>query len=418
MFGAPLAIEGLMAFFLEATFIGVFFFGWDKLTKVQHCVATWLVFLGSNFSGLWILIANGWMQNPIGAVFNPDTMRMELSSFSDLLFNPMVQNRFVHTISAGYITGAVLVISVSSMYLLAKKNYEFAKKSIQVAGIVGMVSIIMSVFAGDNQGVMMTEKQPAKLAAIEAIWETEPAPASFNLLAIPIQSEQRNAFAIQIPWILGIIDTHSLNTPIPGIKDVIKNNEQRIKNGLIAYNALTQYKENNDKNALSVLQHHEKDLGYALLLKRYRTDIQNSSPAQIKQAATDTVPYVLPLFLSFRIMVGVGMLMLLYFAVLNFSIIKGWAYDKKWILFWSVAMLPLPWIAIYTGWFVAEYGRQPWVIYGILPTFLASSEIPAATVGFSLIGFVLIYTVLFVINIYLTIKFLKKGPVTAVSNVD
>ena len=417
IFGAPLAIEGLMAFFLEATFIGVFFFGWDRLTKVQHCVVTWLVFLGSNLSGLWILVANGWMQHPVGAVFNPDTMRMELTSFTEMFFNPLVQNRFMHTLSAGYITGAVLVIAVSSMYLLARKNYEFAKKSIQVAAIVGMVSIIMSIFAGDNQGVMMTEKQPAKLAAIEAIWETEPAPASFNLLAIPLQSEQRNALAIQIPWVLGLIDTHSFNTVIPGIKDVIKTNEVRIKDGLIAYKALSEYKEDNtNKQARAILEKHSNNLGYALLLKRYRSDILHSTPEQIKQAAKDTVPYVLPLFLSFRLMVGIGAFLLLYFAVLNFAVIKGWAYDKKWILIWSVIMLPLPWIAIYTGWFVAEYGRQPWVIQDILPTFLAASSLPPATVTLSLIGFLLIYTVLFIINIYLTVHFLKKGPTETVKN--
>lgn len=410
IFGGPLAIEGMMAFFLEATFIGVFFFGWDKLSKVQHCMVTWLVFLGSNMSGLWILVANGWMQNPVGAFFNPDTMRMELSSFKALVLNPEVQGRFLHTLSAGYITGAILVIGLSSAYLLLKRNYEFSKKSIQVAGVIGIFSIMFSIYAGDEQGQAIIKVQPAKFAAIEAIWEKEPAPAGFNIFAIPLQKEQRNIIELQIPKVLGVIATHSLNTPILGVKDIIKNNEQRIRNGLIAYKALEEYKNNNSSHSLNTLNKYIKDFGYALLLKKYRSDINNATQKEIKQAANDTIPNVLVLFFAFRIMVGIGFLMALYFIVINIATIKGWAYNTKWLLIWAIIMIPMPWLAIYSGWFIAEYGRQPWVITDILPTFLAVSNLPPYAVSVSLGGLVLIYMTLLVINLYITIKLLKKGP--------
>lgn len=412
MFGVPLAIEGLMAFFLEATFIGIFFFGWDKLTKVQHCVCTWLVFLGANLSGLWILVANGWMQHPAGAVFNPNNMRMELVSFKALVLNPLVQSRFAHTLAAGYIVGAVIVIAVSSAYLLLKRYRAFSIESIKVAGIVGLVSIIMSVIAGDNQGVTMTEYQPAKLAAVEALWDTEPAPGAFNLVAIPDEKQEKNTFAIKIPAILGIIDTHSLTIPIKGAKDIIQHNELRIRNGIIAYKALMNYRANHkDAVALSTLKKTSMDLGYGLLLKKYRTDIQNATDREIKAAARDTVPTMLPLFLSFRLMVGIGVALLLYFIVLNYRIFRKRNFESKWFLWISVVMIPLPWVAIYAGWLVAEYGRQPWVIQDVLPTFLAVSKLPATSVLLSLIFFVLIYLALTIINVVLSVKYLKQGPV-------
>lgn len=410
MFGVPLAIEGLMAFFLEATFLGVFFFGWEKLTKVQHCVCTWLVFVGANLSGLWILVANGWMQHPAGASFNPDNMRMELTSFTDLVLNPLVQNRFMHTLSAGYISGAIIVLAVSSIYLLMRKNKDFAIKSIKVASVVGVISVVALAVAGDNQGVAMTKYQPAKLAAVEALWETEPAPASFNVIAMPSAKEQRNLFTVKIPALLGIIDTHSLHTTIIGANDIIKQNEGRIRSGIIAYKALMAYHANkSDTKDLDIVKSRSNDLGYGLLLKRFRPDIENSTEAQIAAAAKSTVPSMLPLFIAFRLMVGIGILLIVYFLILAFKVYKG-RYEQKWFLWVSILMLPLPWLAIYAGWFVTEYGRQPWVIQDILPTFLAVSNLPSASVIASFIFFVLIYVMLTIINIILTVKYIKKGP--------
>ena len=220
IFGAPLAIEGLMAFFLESTLVGMFFFGWDRLSKVQHLACTWLMALGTNLSALWILIANGWMQNPVGAEFSYVTMRMEMVDFWAVLFNPDAQAKFVHTVSAGYVTGAMFVLSISAFYLLRGRDVEFAKKSFRIAAAFGFASICSVIVLGDESGYTVGEAQQTKLAAMEAMWETEPAPAGFNLIAIPNEKEMKNDFAIEIPWVMGIIGTRSLDKQIPGIKEI------------------------------------------------------------------------------------------------------------------------------------------------------------------------------------------------------
>src|ERR1700743_1592898 len=207
VFGAPLAIEGLMAFFLEATFIGLFFFGWDKLTKLQHLFVTWLVALGSNLSALWILIANGWMQFPVGAKFNPDTMRMEVTDFAEVLFNPGAQAKFVHTVSAGYVTGSMFVLSISAFYLLKGRHIELAKRSMTVAASFGLAAALSVVVLGDESGYTAGENQKMKIAAIEAMWDSEPAPASFTVFGIPDLANRRTDYAIKVPWMLGLIAT-------------------------------------------------------------------------------------------------------------------------------------------------------------------------------------------------------------------
>jgi cytochrome d ubiquinol oxidase subunit I len=215
IFGAPLAIEGLMAFFLEATFVGLMFFGWDKLSKRGHLVVTWLVAIGSNFSALWILIANGWMQNPVGAEFNPMTMRMEMTSFFDVLFNEVAQAKFVHTVSAGYVTASVFVLGVSAWYLLKGRHIELARRSIAVAASFGLASALSVVVLGDESGYSATHSQQMKLAAIEAMWETEEAPAHFTAFGFPDQEARETHFAVHIPWAMGLIGTRSLDTEIP-----------------------------------------------------------------------------------------------------------------------------------------------------------------------------------------------------------
>ena len=242
IFGAPLAIEGLMAFFLESTFVGLFFFGWDRLPKLGHLAVTWLVAIGSNLSALWILIANGWMQNPVGAVFNPDTMRMELTSFWDLIFNPVAQAKFVHTVGAGYVTGSMFVVAISSYYLLQNRFPAFAKRSIIVASAFGLASALCVVVLGDESGYTISENQKMKLAVIEGMWETEPAPAGFSLFGIPNSAQRKVNYAVKIPWVLGIIATRSFNEQIPGIDDLVTHAQTRIRSGLVAYDALERLK--------------------------------------------------------------------------------------------------------------------------------------------------------------------------------
>ena len=228
IFGAPLAIEGLMAFFLEATFVGLFFFGWDKLSKVGHLTATWCVAMGSNFSALWILIANGWMQNPVGSAFNPATMRMEVTDFFEVLFNPVAQAKFVHTVSAGYVTASVFVLGVSAWYLINRRYVELAKRSMTVAASFGLAAALSVVVLGDESGYLTTDHQKMKMAAMEAMWHTEPAPASFNLIGLPDQQARETRFAVEVPWLLGLIGTRSLTQEIPGIFDLVDQAKLRI----------------------------------------------------------------------------------------------------------------------------------------------------------------------------------------------
>src|SRR5690606_22477726 len=240
IFGAPLAIEGLMAFFLEATFVGLFFFGWDKLSKVGHLMSTWAVALGSNFSALWILIANGWMQNPVGSAFNPETMRMEVADFYAVLFNPVAQAKFVHTVSAGYVTAAIFVLGVSAWYMLKNRYPELAKRSMTVAASFGLAASLSVVVLGDESGYLSTEHQKMKLAAIEAMWETEPAPAAFTLFGFPDQAARETHYAVKIPWVMGLIGTRTLTQEIPGIDELVVRAEERIRRGITAFDALQQ----------------------------------------------------------------------------------------------------------------------------------------------------------------------------------
>jgi cytochrome d ubiquinol oxidase subunit I len=413
IFGAPLAIEGLMAFFLESTFVGLFFFGWDRLPKLGHLTVTWLVAIGSNLSALWILIANGWMQYPVGAVFNPDTMRMELTSFWDLIFNPVAQAKFVHTVGAGYVTGSMFVVAIASYYLLSGRHKALAKRSIVVASAFGLASALCVVVLGDESGYAISQNQKMKLAAIEGMWETEPAPAGFNVIGFPDEADHEVDFAFKVPWVLGVIATRSFNQQILGIDDLVSRNAERIRNGLVAYDALARLKENRaDAGAAAELRGHVADLGYALLLKRFVDDPRKADAATIAKAAASTVPDVDALFWSFRLMVALGFYFIGFFALLFWDVSHR-KFGRRWLLRLAVWSLPLPWIAAELGWVVAEYGRQPWAIDGVLPTFLAASSVSAAQVLFTLTGFVLFYSALLVIDVMLMRKYIIMGPLRA-----
>ncbi len=410
VFGVPLAIEGLMAFFLEGTFVGLFFFGWDRLSKGGHLLVTWLVALGSNLSALWILIANGWMQHPVGAAFNFHTMRMEVQSFADVLFNPVAQAKFVHTISAGYVTGSVFVLAVSSFYLLRRRNLEIVKRSITVAAAFGLASALSVVVLGDESGYLATLNQHMKIAAIEGMWETQTPPASFNLIGLPDQAHHLTRDQVQVPYLLGLMATRSFDTPLPGIIDLVGIAHTRIQTGIRAYAALQELNKNPKNSAAQkTLTQFSPDLGYALLLKRYTENVVDATPQQINQAAWDTVPAVLPLFLSFRVMVATGFFLILLFAT-AFVVVAKCLWDKRWFFWVALFSFPLPWIAAETGWYIAEGGRQPWVIEGVLPTFLGTSSLTSNALYTSVAGFVLLYTMLAVVEIYLMIKYIRLGP--------
>ena len=411
IFGVPLAIEGLMAFFLESTFIGLFFFGWNRLSKRQHLMVTFLVALGSNLSALWILIANAWMQHPVGAHFNYETMRMELSSLADLFFNPVAQVKFVHTVAAGYVTGSMFVLGISAYYMLKGRDLAFARRSFAAASAFGMASILSVIVLGDESGYELGQVQKVKLAVIEAEWETRDAPAAFTVFGLPQQEKQSTDFALRIPYLMGLIATRSVTKEVTGIKELIDQHEARIRNGMLAYGALHQLRGGNTDPAVKLeFEQHSADLGYGLLLKRFTPNVVDATEAQIKQAAHESIPRVAPMFWLFRIMVGCGFFMLFIFGAAFFYCAKRISEQKRWLLKLALYGMPLPWIAIEAGWIISEYGRQPWAIAEILPTALATSSLDRSDLIFSLLGFIGFYTLLLVAELLLMFKYARLGP--------
>ncbi|CCN69534.1 MULTISPECIES: cytochrome ubiquinol oxidase subunit I [Vibrio] len=411
IFGAPLAIEALVAFFLESTFVGLFFFGWDRLSKRQHLMATWLVALGSSFSALWILVANGWMQNPVGSEFNYVTMRMEMVSFAEVVLNPVAQVKFVHTVASSYTCGAMFILGISAYYLLKGRDVAFARRSFAIAASFGMASIVSVIILGDESGYELGDVQKVKLAAIEAEWHTEPAPAAFTLVGIPDQEAMHNDYAIKIPYVMGIITTRSLTEQVTGLIDLREEHIDRIRNGMKAYEILERLREG-EKSATTIeaFDDVKHDLGYGLLLKRYTDNVTDATEEQIQLAADDSIPTVWPLFWSFRIMVGCGFIMLFVFGMAFLQTCRHKITQKTWVLKAAFYSIPLPWIAIEAGWFVAEYGRQPWAVGEILPVDIAASALPVQELWLSLGIILALYTVFMVVEAYLMIKVARKGP--------
>ncbi|MBC9131173.1 cytochrome ubiquinol oxidase subunit I [Frischella sp. Ac48] len=415
IFGAPLAIEGLMAFFLESTMVGLFFFGWDRMSRVKHLLTTWCVAFGSNLSALWILVANGWMQFPTGSQFNAFNSRMEMVDFFQLITSPVAQFKFFHTVSAGYVTGAVFVLGISSYYLLKNRDTAFAKRSFAVAAMFGFIMSIALIMMGDEAGHEMTTVQPTKLAAIEGEWETQPAPAAFNVIAFPSQAEKKNLFEIQIPYVMGLITTRSLDKEVKGLKEIMQDNEVRIRNGIVAYENLEKIKKGStDPNVQRLFEKHRDDLGYGYLVKRF-TDRDNitipeAKEVHIKAAVEDSIPAVAPLFWSFRIMVGLGFLMLLGIAFAVLITFKHKIGHYNWFHRFMLFSIPFPWLACECGWFVAEYGRQPWAIDGILPTGVANSSLTAGEILFTMLLICGLYTLFLIAEMFLMFKYARLGP--------
>ncbi|SMF96662.1 cytochrome d ubiquinol oxidase subunit I [Methylomagnum ishizawai] len=411
IFGPILAAEGWMAFFLESTLVGLFFFGWDRLSKVQHLAVTWLVAFGTSLSALWILIANGWMQYPVGSTFNYETLRMEMASFAEVFFNPVAQVKFVHTVAAGYVTGSMFVLGISSWYLLQRRDLGFARRSFSIAAGFGLASVLSVIVLGDESGYTEGETQKIKLAAIEAEWDTHQPPASFTVIGFPDQAQEQTHFAIKIPFVLGLIATRSIDEEVKGLKDLRSDSATRIRSGMIAYGELQKLRGGDQSAAVkATFDQHKADLGYGLLLKRYTDNPAQATEDMIQKAANDTIPRVAPLFWTFRIMVAAGFTMLFIFGAAFYYCATRVADQKRWLLKMALWGIPLPWIAAETGWFVAEYGRQPWTISGVLPTHLSASNIGTDQLWFGIAGFLFFYTTLLVIELYLMFKYARLGP--------
>lgn len=431
IFGTPLAIEGLVAFMLESTFVGIFFLGWDKLSKKQHLCATFCLAIGSNLSALLILVANGFMQVPVGGEFVWQTMRMQTNNLWDLFVNPIAQIGFAHTVIAGYTTAAIFVIGISAFYLLRKKEITFAKQSMAIGLGFGLVASLMVMFMGDQQGILAYKYQPMKLAAIEAEWNTQKPPANFNMIALPNQSEQKNDFSVQVPDLLGLLATHSFDQKIYGVNTILYDGYTnvegkkippvvtQIKNGAKAYDAMIKMRNNTATSAdKSTYEKYKNDLGYGMLLLRY---IPNNKPLtsatnqQIQQAALNSVPNVATIFWVFRIMVGIGVFMFLMIVIGLFFTLRNTLWQKRWVLRIMFYMIPLPWIACLCGWIVTEHGRQPWTVYNILPTDISSSMINGWDILFTLLVFIVTYSLLFLVEMYLMVKYVRLGPSKALN---
>jgi cytochrome d ubiquinol oxidase subunit I len=374
-------------------------------------MVTFLVALGSNLSALWILIANAWMQNPVGAEFNIETMRMELSSFAELLFNPVAGPKFVHTLAAGYVAASTFVLGISSYYLLRLRDPSFAVRSFAVAAGFGLASVLSVIVLGDESGYTTGEVQKVKLAAIEAEWETAKPPASFTAFGFPDMEAEKTHFAIKIPWLTGLVATRSVDTPVTGIKELKQEHEARIHNGIKAYAALQKLKSGDrSADAKGEFDKLKEDLGYGLLLKKYTANVVDATPEHIRAAVNDTIPNVAPIFWSFRFMVGIGVWLLFLFSAAFIILARRNLAHNRWIMKLAMWSIPLPWIAMELGWIVAEYGRQPWTISEVLPTHLSVSSVSLGQVWFSLGGFIVFYTALLVVEVYLLQKYIRMGP--------
>ena len=403
MFGAPLAIEGILAFFMEATFFAVMFFGWDKVSRRFHLASTWLTGIGASISAFWILVANGWMQNPVGTTFNPDTVRSEMASaqaFWEVISNPVAVSKFFHAITSGWVTGGVFVVGVSCWYLLKKRQRKFAKASILVGSLVGIAGSFAVMLSGDASGVHAAEFQPMKLAAAEGLQDGGRR-AAFTIVP-----------GIRIPGMLSILATHDINGFVPGINDilsgytdndgnVIPSVAEKMQRGRTALDALAQYRALKDSDpaaaaeARAVLDENVQYMGYGHLEK-----------------PEDVIPPVGVVFWAFRFMIGLGMLMLLELVVVGWLAWKDKLADKKWLLLAALCCIPLVYICGQAGWVVAEVGRQPWTIQGLLPVNVAISSLSAGAVKTTFFVFLAIFTLFLVIEIRILIGAIKKGPET------
>jgi len=421
IFGAPLAIEGIMAFFMESTFIAIMFFGWNKVSKKFHLLSTWLVAIGSNLSALWILVANGWMQFPTGMHFNPDTARNEMLNFWDVLFSPVAINKFLHTITSAYVLAAIFVIGVSAWFLLKGREQLLAKRSIIISAIFGILSSLFLIYTGDGSAYQVAQKQPMKLAAMEGLYEGTEG-AGLIVLGMPTPGKEYNdnqddyVFKFEIPKLLSFLGYGDTEAFVPGVKDIVqggfeytdKNGEkqialsaqEKIDRGKSAINALSEYKQAKEsenlikqEESLAVFRENFKYFGYGFL----------NSPESI-------IPNVPMTFYSFHIMVGLGFYFIFLFAAVLILIFRNKLIEKKWLLRLLVFTIPLAFIASMSGWIVAEVGRQPWTIQDLLPAVASVSQIDASAVQITFWLFTAVFTALLIAELKIMFKQIKIGP--------
>jgi cytochrome d ubiquinol oxidase subunit I len=421
IFGAPLAIEGIMAFFLESTFIAVMFFGWNKVSKSFHLLSTWLVAFGSTLSALWILVANAWMQYPVGMHFNPDTARNEMVDFWQILFSPVAINKFLHSISAGFVLASIFVLGISAWFILHKRDVPLFKKSMLVACVFGLITSVFIIITGDISAKYVAQYQPMKLASMEGLYKGA---NGANLKAIGIVSTEKYdtslfelpkiKYTVEIPKLLSFLAFNNTSSFVPGIKDLISGNtekhilslNEKIERGTVAQNKLALLqKARNDKDTVA----------YLLLKKEFMdASFQNNYFAYFGYAfitsPKQVIPHISLTFYSFHIMVILGFFFVFLFVLTLYFLFKSNIVSKGWLLWILLLSIPLPYIAGEAGWIVSEVGRQPWVIQDYLPTFAAISKIDVTSVKITFFLFAILFSALLVAEIKIMLKQIKLGP--------
>lgn len=417
IFGAPLAVEGIVAFFMESTFVAVMFFGWEKVSRGFHLASTWLTGLGATISAWWILVANSWMQYPVGCEFNPDTVRNEMTSFADVALSPFAIDKFFHTVTSSWIIGAVFVCAVSCWYLLKQRNVQLARESIKIGTIVGIVASLLTMATGDSSAVKVAEVQPMKLAAMEALYDGGngvglTAVAAVNPFEQPDYAKGGEApLRIAIPKGLSMLATHTLDGYVPGVNDLLNgytrpdgkrelSAEEKIQRGRQAIATLAEYRK------LKAADPDNQRLPQ--LAAQLKKDMPYFGYGYIKDRS-ELVPYIPVNFYAFRVMVGVGTLLLLFFLIIGHV---AWRKDivqqRRWLYVAAIVMLPLAYIASEAGWIVAELGRQPWAIQDMMPTLAAVSDIKSGSVALTFFIFLVLFTVLLCAEVRIMCRVISK----------
>ena len=442
IFGAPLAIEGILAFFMESTFVAVMFFGWNKVSRGFHLASTWLTGLGATISAWWILVANSWMQYPVGQSFNPNTMRFEMTSFMDVALSPFAINKFTHTITSSWIVGAAFVVAVSCWYLYKKRENELAISSIKIGATVGLVATLLAAMTGDNSAYKVAQVQPMKLAAMEALYNGGESEGLTVIAAVnpfkqaDFEKEKEPAMRIAFTNALSFLATRSMNGYVPGVNDILNGYtkpdgtkepsvDEKIARGKKAIQALKTFREYNIPIYVTMCMCGEDEridtLGSLLFVgncknkepqKQYdilQENMKYFGYGYIKDKK-DLVPSIPICFYAFRAMVGLGCLFILFFSVCLFFVYKKDIQRYTWFLLIALAMIPLAYIASESGWIVAEIGRQPWTIQDLLPVNAAVSDIEAGSVATTFFIFLALFTTMLAVEINIMVKQIKKGP--------
>ncbi len=421
IFGAPLAIEGILAFFLESTFIAVMFFGWNKVSKKFHLLSTWLVAIGSNLSALWILVANAWMQNPVGMAFNPETARNEMISFWAVLFNPVAIEKFLHTVSSGYLLASMFVLGISAWYILRKRDDYLAKRSILVTAVFGLLSSLMVAYTGDSSARTLARVQPVKFASMEALTEGK---TNAGLIAFGVlrDSEKRIgakvmkefAFRIELPGLLSVLTSGDRNTYVPGIADHVNGNKdmgilsatEKMERGKVARNALIEF-----RNARAMKEQTKADsLKNAINDRRFQENYFRYFGYASVDRPEDVIPNVHITFYSFHLMVILGFMFIIIFGLALYFLFTGSLARNKWFLWTALLAIPLTYLASELGWVLAEVGRQPWIIQDLMSVSGAVSQIVTGSVITTFILFAILFSLLLVADISIMLRQIKTGP--------